>query len=129
MLVRISIILLCCGLLVATDYYRLDNQFDSLQNLLRQTRLKALYENKRIIVRFEDDTVKSPLGNIKVPFLNEINYDTKLGQNMIVFTGQGTSPYNVRIHGGDMTLKSWFGMTRHIAVNCTGLVTEGVYPE
>jgi len=25
-------------------------------------------------------------------------------------------------------LKSWLGFRKNIAVNCTGLVTEGVYP-
>jgi len=50
------------------------------------------------------------------------------GDNMIIFTGHGTSGYNKRIHGGDLSLKSWLGFRKNIAVNCTGLVTEGVYP-
>jgi len=77
--------------------------------------------------------VKDKKGNVldclHVSTLNKINYDTKLGKNMIVFTGRGTSPYNIRVHGGDMTLKSWFGFRKNIAVNCTGLVKEGLYPE
>jgi hypothetical protein len=47
---------------------------------------------------------------------------------MIVFDGHGTSEYNKKEHGGDLRLKSWLGFRKNIAVNCTGLVTEGVYP-
>lgn len=55
--------------------------------------------------------------------------NTKLGKDMIVFTGQGTEPYNIKIHGGDLTLRSWFGFQKHLAVNCTGFATEGVTPK
>jgi hypothetical protein len=60
--------------------------------------------------------------------LADVNYNTTLGDDMIVFDGHGTSEYNKRVHGGDLRLKSWFGFRKNIAVNCTGLVTEGLYP-
>jgi hypothetical protein len=61
--------------------------------------------------------------------LDQVNYDTTLGDDMIVFYKQGTGKYNKRVHGGDIQLKSWFGFQRNIVVRCTGLVMEGVYPE
>ena len=63
-----------------------------------------------------------------VPTLDQVNYDTTLGDDMIVFYKRGTAEYNKRIHGGDIRLKSWLGFRKNIAVNCTGLVVEGVYP-
>jgi len=65
---------------------------------------------------------------LDIPTLNEVNYDTVLGDDMIVLCGRGTGDYNKREHGGDLRLKSWLGFRQNIAVNCTGLVTEGVYP-
>lgn len=124
----ISFLLICCSLF-ATDVYRLNHQFRDLKEFLSRVRLKAIFENKKIIVRFGKETVTSSEGNLSVPYLYEVRYDTKLGKNMIVFTGRGTSDYNIRIHGGDLTLKSWLGMKRYIAVNCTGMVSEGLYPE
>ncbi|MBW1783106.1 MAG: hypothetical protein JRL30_20480 [Deltaproteobacteria bacterium] len=47
---------------------------------------------------------------------------------MIVFCQRGTGEYNKREHGGDLRLKSWLGFRKNIAVNCTGLVKEGLYP-
>ena len=58
-----------------------------------------------------------------------MNYDTTLGEDMMVFYSQGTAKYNKRVHGGDIRLKSWLGFRRNIVVRCTGLVMEGVYPE
>jgi len=47
--------------------------------------------------------VTAPISN------NELNYDTTLGDDMILFDGHGTSAYNRREHGGDVRLKSWLG--------------------
>ena len=92
--------------------------------------------NKTLAVRFDggqvtvtDKRTGRVRKTLQVPTLHKVNYDTTTGKNMIVFTGKGTSPYNIREHGGDITLKAWFGVEKHIAVNCTGLVTEGRYPE
>jgi len=60
--------------------------------------------------------------------LNEVKYDTTLGDDMIVFCRCGMGEYNKREHDGDLRLKSWLGFRKNIAVNCTGLVTGGVYP-
>ena len=49
-----------------------------------------------------------------VPTLDQVNYDTTLGDDMIVFYKQGTGKYNKRVHGGDIQLKSY------------GLVSSGI---
>ena len=69
------------------------------------------------------------IDNLNVPTLAEMNYDTTPDHKMIVFDGHGTSAYNKRVHGGDQRLKSWLGFRKNIAVNCTGLVAEGMYPD
>jgi len=46
---------------------------------------------------------------------------------MIIFAGYGTSPYNIKEHGGDMVFRSWLCNEKLIWVNCTGLVTESRY--
>jgi hypothetical protein len=104
-------------------------------SFLTKVRSKAMQNDVVLITQFnrKNVIVKDNNGNVldslHVSTLNKINYDTNLGKNMIVFSGRGTSPYNIRVHGGDITLKSWFGFRKNIAVNCTGLVTEGLYPE
>ncbi len=123
------------GTFVLWDYYRVNRDFSALKALLHDTRYRAIGNDKTFVVQFSGQEVvisDKNTGSISkaliVPTLEMVNYDTTLGDNMIVFTGRGTSQYNKREHGGDLSLKSWFGFRKNIAVNCTGLVTEGVYP-
>ena len=88
--------------------------------------LIARFGGKDVVVM--DKNTGKIAKRLSIPTLNEVNYDTTLGNKMIVFYWSGTSDYNKRVHGGDLRLKSWFGFRRNIAVNCTGLVTEGLYP-
>ena len=100
-----------------------------------KTRNKALQNEKTFVTKFSGKNVKIQegiSGNVRnalhVPTLSSVNYDSKLGKDVIVFTSRGTEPYNIKNHGGDMTLRSWFGFQKSLAVNCTGFVREGVYP-
>jgi len=88
--------------------------------------LTVRFINKKAVVT--DRKTGKLVRTLAVPTVDEVNYDTFLGDNMIVFCGRGTGDYNNREHGGGLRLKSWFGFQKNIAVNCTGLVTEGVYP-
>jgi hypothetical protein len=131
----LTVIIVSTGILVIQDYSRLTKDFSKLMSFLTKVRAKAIQNDITLITQFvgKNVIVKEKKGNVLdilyVSTLDNVNYDTKFGENMIVFSGRGTSPYNIRVHGGDMTLKSWFGFRKNIAVNCTGLVTEGLYPE
>ena len=131
----LTLLIVSTGILILQDYSRLTKDFSKLMSFLTKVRSKAMQNDVILITQFnrKNVIVKDKNGNVldslHVSTLNKINYDTRLGKNMIVFSGGGTSPYNIRVHGGDMTLKSWFGFRKNIAVNCTGLVTEGSYPE
>jgi hypothetical protein len=65
------------------------------------------------------------VASLKVPSLIRVNYNTTIGENMIVYTEKGTNRYNKQLHGGDITLRSFLGFKRGIWVNCTGLAQEG----
>jgi len=131
----LTLLIVSTGILILQDYSRLTKNFSKLTSFLTKVRLKAMQDDVVLITQFnrKNVIVKDNNGNVldslHVSTLNKINYDTNLGKKMIVFSGRGTSPYNIRVHGGDITLKSWFGFRKNIAVNCTGLVTEGLYPE
>jgi len=86
----------------------------------------ARFVDRKVVIT-DKETGKTTAA-LNIPTLDQVNYDTTLGDNMIVFYGLGTSAYNKRIHGGDIRLKSWLGYRKNIAVNCTGYVYEGVYP-
>ena len=123
------------GTLVLWDHFRVSRDFLELKTLLRDTRYRAITKNELLAARFIGKQVVitgresgEVIKTLNVPTLDEVHYDTTLGDNMIVFTGHCTSKCNKREHGGDLRLKSWFGFRKNIAVNCTGLVTEGVYP-
>jgi hypothetical protein len=66
---------------------------------------------------------------ISIPMIAKVDYDTTIGNSMIVYNWRGTAAYNKRIHGGEIMLKSLLGFRRYIHVNCNGMVTEGRYPE
>jgi len=123
------------GSMALWGYARVQGDFGPLTALLMDTRHQALREDRALAVRFSGDVVTvadgktdSPLSVMVFPTLNQVNYDTTLGDDTIVFDGHGTSAWNKREHGGDVRLKSWIGFRKNIAVNCTGLVSEGVHP-
>lgn len=131
----LALLFTALGTLVLWDHNRVNRDFLELKTLLRDTRYRAISKNELLVAQFIGKQVvitgRKPgevIKTLNVPTLHQINYSTALGDNMIVFTGHGTSAYNKREHGGDLRLKSWFGFRKNIAVNCTGLVTEGVYP-
>ena len=131
----LTLLIVSTGILILQDYSRVTKNFSKLMSFLTKIRSKAMQNDIILIAQFKGENViiKDEKGNVldclHVSTLHKVNYDTRLGKNMIVFSGRGTSPYNIRVHGGDMTLKSWFGFRKNIAVNCTGLVKEGLYPE
>lgn len=131
----LSFILVCLGLVIIHDHFRLKRDFHSVKTLLMDVRYKAIVENRQILAGFgqkglvvTDKETEKVYAELKIPTLHVVNYDTTLGEDMIIFTRSGTLPYNMRVHGGDLILKSWLGFEKNIAVNCTGLVTEGTYP-
>ena len=131
----LTILFTSAGTFVLWDYYRVDRDFSKLKALLSDTRYRAIGNDKTFVVRFigkqviiTDKTTGKIIKSLNVPTLDEVNYATTLGDKMIVFDGHGTADHNIKIHGGDVRLKSWLGFRKNIAVNCTGLVTEGVYP-
>jgi hypothetical protein len=133
-ILTLALLFTSTGTFVLWDYYRVDRDFSQLKVLLQDTRRRAIGNDSPFVVQFSGQEVTVSNKNtdlviktLIVPTLEKMNYDTTLGNNMIVFTGHGTSKYNKRVHGGDLRLRSWFGFRRNIAVNCTGLVTEGVY--
>ncbi len=117
------------------DYHRLSVDFNNVMSLLRDVRLYAAETDKNMAVRFDGgNIIVKELGSdeqyniLKVQTLQKVNYSTTLGKDIIVFTGIGTSPYNLKVHGGDLLFKSWFGFKKYIWVNCTGFAKEGRYP-
>ena len=120
---------------VLFDHYRVQQDFFSLIAFLNKARYSSIYDKKQLIIRFQDhqavmlNSDDEIISTIDISTLAQVNYDTTLGDNMIVFSPGGTHEHNKRIHGGDIRLKSWLGLKKNIAVNCNGFVSEGVYPE
>lgn len=123
------------GVVICWDLQRLDTNFKQLYSLLRTARWNAFYKDTTIIVRFNGSTVtvtnQKDTKNITttIPMIARVNYDTTMGNSMIVYNWRGTEAFNKRIHGGEIMLKSLLGFRRYIYVNCNGWVTEGRYPE
>ena len=53
---------------------------------------------------------------LEIPFLHSARYETNLGTGVIGFNGNGTRDYNIREHGGDFTLQSFFGFKKSIHI-------------
>ena len=131
----LSALLSGMGCFVVWDYYQVNRDFMQLKTLLTDTRNRAISKNDALVARFVEKQVIVThkdtgivINALTVPTLDQVNYDTTLGQNMIVFYSRGTAKYNKRVHGGDIRLKTWLGFRKNIVVRCTGLVMEGVYP-
>jgi hypothetical protein len=123
------------SVVILWDLQCLDKDFNRLYLLLRTARLDAFYKKTTIIIRFNGNTVtvtnQKDSENIitLILMIARIDYDTIMGNDMIVYTWRGTAAYNKRVHGGEIMLKSLLGSRRYIHVNCNGLVNEGRYPE
>jgi hypothetical protein len=108
----LTILFTSAGTFVLWDYSRVNRDFSELKTLLRDARYRAITKNKILIARFigndvviTDKNTGTVAERLNIPTLSKVNYDTTLGDNMIVFTGHGTSEYNKRVHGGDLRLK------------------------
>ena len=124
------------ALLVFFDYQRVQKDFRNLKAQLTKIRLETLLKNKPLVVKFKEKEMSVKdfrtdkiLDSIKFSTLNDVMYDTKLDKNTIVFHGGTTNLFNIRIHGGEISLRSWLGFTKYIHVNCAGYIREGRYPE
>jgi Tfp pilus assembly protein FimT len=104
------------SVVISWDLQRLDNDFTHLYSLLKTARLDAFYKDTTSMTS-------------TIPMIARVDYDTVMGNSMIVYTGRGTSDYNKRVHRREIMLKSLLGFRRYLHVNCNGLVTEGRYPE
>ena len=131
----LSAVLSAIVCLIVWDSSRVNRDFQHLKALLRDARLQTAGKDKTLIAKFAENNVSiidgdsgGVLSILTLPTLHQVNYDTSLGKNMIVFYARGTGKFNKRIHGGDIRLKSWLGFRKNIAVNCTALVSEGTYP-
>jgi hypothetical protein len=99
--------------------------------LLLRTRSRAMQDGP-VTVRFTghravvEDRQGGVIEYLWLTTLDEVRYRTIQGDRRIIF-GQGgpTSPYNIHLHGGDITLSSWTGHDRSLWVHCSGGVTEG----
>jgi hypothetical protein len=123
------------SVVISWDLQRLDKDFNQLYSLLRTARWDAFYKDTTIMVRFNGNTVT--VTNQKdskkiittIHMIARVDYDTTMGNDMIVYDLLGTSAYNKRVHGGEIMLKSLLGFRKYIHVNQNGVVTEGRYPE
>ena len=123
-------------MLVFFDYQRVQKDFRNLKAQLMNTRFETLIKNKTLVVKFKGKEVSisdyqtgETIETIQISTLKGVKYDTKLGKNIIVFEKGTTNRFNTRIHGGEISLKSWLGFTKYIHVNCAGYIREGRYPE
>jgi hypothetical protein len=134
-IVVLTVVFVAVGAFVLWDHDRVSRDFSGLKVLLGNARYQAISNNEMLAVQFngkkvvvEDRKTGKVVKVIDVPTLNQVNCDTTFGDDMMVFDGYCTYAYNKRLHSGDLRLKSWSGFQKNIAVNCTGLVTEGIYP-
>jgi hypothetical protein len=117
------------------DHHRVQQDFFALKSFLNQARYSAIETNEKFIIRFhpKQATLHQFDGRLisilSIPTIYQVNYDTILGNDMIIFSPGGTHEHNIQIHGGDVRLRSWLGFEKNLAVNCNGYVSEGVYPE
>lgn len=112
-------------------YFRVDPEFHELWMLLSRARTLATMA-RPVTVRFTDwgavmeDRRGAVLDTLFLATLAEVRYRTTQGDRRIVFSPGGpTSPYNLHLHGGDITLRAWTGRERSLWVHCTGGITGG----
>ena len=116
---------------LAWPHWRVDPEFHALWMLLSRARTLATTTGP-VTVRLTDwgAVVEDRRGAVRdtlfLATLAEVRYQTTQGDRRIVFDPRGsTAPYNLYLHGGDVTLRAWTGHERSLWVHCTGGITEG----
>ena len=132
----LSLLQIALFMMVFYDYLSVQNDFKALKTRLMNIRMETISNDKILIVKFDEKKIsisnyqtRQEVDSFQISTLNEVHYDTKLGKNMIVFDRGTTERFNIRIHGGELSLRSWFGFRKYIHINCAGYVREGRYPE
>ena len=105
-IIILTVVFVAVGGFLLWDHYGITRDFSGLKTLLRDTRYRAISKNEILAFRFinkkavvTDRKTGKVVKTLDVLTLNEVNYDTVLGDNMIVFYGRGTGDYNKREHG------------------------------
>lgn len=128
----LALVLAAIPVAVAWQHSQVDREYHALHMLLNLARTEAM-KGRPVTVRFTLYTTRiegldgSVMESLFLSTLHEVRYQTTRGERRIVFSAGGgqTSPYNIHLHGGDVTLRSWTGHERALWVHCTGGVTEG----
>ncbi len=130
-LIALALAFSAAPIMVVWQHFQVDREFHTLYLLLNRARTQAMQAGP-LIVRFTPYTVRveRPNGDVLeslfLTTLDEVCYQTTQGKRWIIFGADGsTSSYNLHLHGGDITLKSWTGYERSLWVHCTGGVTSG----
>ena len=134
--IALSIIFLTIFFVIYLDFERVNNDFFILKKKLADIRLESAFQGKQFIVKFKGTQVNFIHGDnnevvdsITIQTIKMVNYNTILGEDMIVFNNGVTDSFNIRVHGGEIIMQSLLGFEKSIHVNCAGLVQEGRYPE
>lgn len=118
---------------LAWQHFQVEQDYHALWMLLHRARTQAM-RAEPVTVRFThhravvEDHAGDVLESLFLANLHEVRYQTLQGNRRIVFSNSGggqTSPYNVYLHGGDVTLRVWTGQERSLWVHCTGGITQG----
>ena len=80
------------GAFIVWDHHRVNRDFSGLKILLRDTRYRGISKNEILSVQFINkkaavsaEKTGKVVKSLDVPTLDEVNYDTVLGDDMIVF--------------------------------------------
>jgi hypothetical protein len=91
---------------VVRGHHRVNRDFRQLRALLTDALWQTAGKDKTLVVRFVDKAVPITdndtgvvTNTLVVPTLHRVNYDTTLGDDMIVFYWRGTSKYSKRVRG------------------------------
>ncbi len=98
---------------LAWQHFQVEQDYHALWRLLNRARTLAMGAGP-VTGRFTDhramveDRTGDVLEWLVLVTLAEVRYQTTQGDRRIVFSASGpTSPYNVHLHGGDVTLRAW----------------------
>jgi hypothetical protein len=129
--VLLSALLSSVACFVMWDHHRVNRDFRQLKALLTDVRWQTAGKDRTLVARFVDEAVSVTdndtgvaIDTLAVPTLHQVNYDTTLGEDMIVFYSSGTGKYNKRVHGGDIRLRSWLGFRKLVGFEFLGDILQ-----
>jgi len=134
-MIILVLIVTIVGVSIIFDHNRVKKDYHNLELLLEDARLEAMEQNRPLHIIFKgkkanvlDHRTGILFAVLNLPTLHGAEHFTTASKKTIFFPSKDMKRRPAKTCLGEVTLKSWFGFTKHLWINNKGFVQNGLCP-